>query len=252
MHPSVHTTPVASICAFADIHRRLQPDFTEKVDDPIATALRQAQAELRQVVATNKARKARLISIARDRLGYQEYLDLRDSIDKNISSLFTKLQKKDMPKLSKKKRKVDGSESGGAGNGVNGTGNGALLSNLAPSPAAVGFNQDDDQHLLVNDQLKHLVETRRQWVDTIGSVFEQKERENPGRIWGLPKESVYQGIEKDVQRLLVDPGPLMVVRDEDILRNGIGAGGVIPGKAKVKGKERASTHSLGGDEMDLS
>ncbi|KAG6849381.1 hypothetical protein H0H93_008935 [Arthromyces matolae] len=35
------------------------PEFSEKVDDPIATALRQAQQELRKVVATNKARKAR-------------------------------------------------------------------------------------------------------------------------------------------------------------------------------------------------
>jgi transcriptional adapter 3 len=77
----------------------LQPDFT------IATALREAQRELRKAVATNKARKARLVDIARDRLGYQEYLELRDSIDKNITNLYTKLQKKDTPKLSKKKKK---------------------------------------------------------------------------------------------------------------------------------------------------
>jgi len=40
-----------------------QPDYSEKVDDPIATALRQAQRELRTVVATNKARKERLAAI---------------------------------------------------------------------------------------------------------------------------------------------------------------------------------------------
>ncbi len=234
----------------------LQPDFTEKVDDPIATALRQAQAELRQVVAMNKARKARLISIARDQLGYQEYLECRDSIDKNITTMFTKLQKKDIPKLTKKKKKLEGSESGNAGNGggTNCVGNsaGSMMGNLAPCPAAIGFNQDDDQYLLVNDQLKHLVETRRQWVDTVGSVFEQKEKENPGRIWGLPKESVYKGIEEEVQRLLVNPGPLLIIRDEDILKNGLGTSGVAPGKTKVKGKERVGALSLGGDEVDLS
>ncbi|KAF9453713.1 hypothetical protein P691DRAFT_813069 [Macrolepiota fuliginosa MF-IS2] len=233
----------------------IPPDFTEKVDDPIATALRQAQAELRQIVATNKARKARLISIARDRLGYQEYIELRDSIDKNIASLYSKLQKKDTPKLNKKKKKVgDGSDSGSAtgamANGVNNGISGGMLATLAPSPAAIGFNLDDDQNLLLNDQLKHLVETRRQWVDAVGSVFEQKEQESPGRIWGLPKENVYKGIEDEVKRLLVDPGPMSVVRDEDIMRNGVGHGGVVPGKAKVKGKERAGTHGLG-DEMDL-
>ncbi|KAF8188949.1 histone acetyltransferases subunit 3-domain-containing protein, partial [Pholiota molesta] len=76
------------------------PDFTEKLDDPIATALREAQRELRKVVATNKARKPRLVDIARDRLGYQDYLELRDSIDKKITNLYTKLQKKDTPKLT--------------------------------------------------------------------------------------------------------------------------------------------------------
>jgi transcriptional adapter 3 len=238
------------------------------VDDPIATALRHAQTELRRIVATNKARKARLISIAKDRLGYEEYLECRKSIDRNINVLFTKLQKKDMPKYTKKKKKVDGNggEPCNTINGTTGTGTGGgtttLLSNLAPSPAALGFIQDDDQRIHLNDQLKHLMETRRDWVDDIGSIFEQKEREQPGRIYGLPKESIYKGIDEEIQKLLVDPGPAVVVQDEDILRNGRGgnggisgtSGGVIPGKAKVKGKERAGTHSLGGDEvmMDLT
>ncbi len=228
------------------------------MDDPIATALRHAQAELRQVVAANKARKTQLISIARDRLGYQEYLELRDSIDKNITTLFSKLQKKDNPKLNKKKKKIsDGSDSGSAGGGgvgasVNGAnGIGGSFSTLAPCPAMMGFNQDENQSLLLNDQLKHLMETRKQWVGQVGAVFEEKERECPGRIWGLPKESIYKSLEEDVQRLLIDPGPMDVVRDEDILRSGIGGNGVVPGKAKVKGKERTGTHSLG-DEMDLS
>ncbi|KAJ3509199.1 hypothetical protein NLJ89_g5350 [Agrocybe chaxingu] len=82
------------------------PDFTEKVDDPIASALREAQRELRRVVAVNKARKARLVPVAKDRLGYQEYLELRDAIDKNITTLYAKLQKKDVPKLSKKKKEL--------------------------------------------------------------------------------------------------------------------------------------------------
>ena len=73
------------------------------MDDPIATALREAQRELRKVAATNKARKARLVSIACDRLGYQEYLEVRDSIDRNITTLYHKLQRKDVPKVSKKK-----------------------------------------------------------------------------------------------------------------------------------------------------
>jgi transcriptional adapter 3 len=164
------------------------------VDDPIATALRQAQRELRTVVATNKARKDRLAAIARDRLGFQEYLDLRESIDKNISSTYSKLQKKDAPKLAKKKKK-----------GLDSNGNMTINGGTnhvppAPHPAALGMSIDDDFGCLVSDQLRQLVDTRRQWVDTVGGVFEEKQQENPGRIWGLPKESIYIGIEDDVRR----------------------------------------------------
>ncbi|KAG5641148.1 hypothetical protein DXG03_005887 [Asterophora parasitica] len=168
------------------------PDYSEKVDDPIATALRHAQRELRTVVATNKARKERLVAIARDRLGYQEYLELRDSIDKNITTLYTKLQRKDVPKIAKKK-KSHKSDPGDA-NGV--------VAQPGPCPAALGLNTDDDMRLHINDQLKQLVETRRQWVDTVGAVFEEKQREQPGRIWGFPQESVYQGVDEEVRGIL--------------------------------------------------
>ncbi|KAI0042838.1 hypothetical protein FA95DRAFT_1563903 [Auriscalpium vulgare] len=201
------------------------PDFSDPVDDPIATALRAAQRELRTVVAANKARKSRLAAIARDRLGYQEYLELRESIDKNILALYTKLQKKDGPKASKKKKK-------GAGV-VNGTEvNGSGPPPLGTWPASLGLGPDDDNLLRVPDQLRQLVETRRQWVDAVGSVFEEKEREAPGRIWGLPHTSVYEGIEGDVEALLERMG------DANIAEGRVPVGG--------KGKGRAR-----GDAMDL-
>ncbi|KAJ8508168.1 hypothetical protein ONZ45_g9528 [Pleurotus djamor] len=181
------------------------PDYTEKLDDPIATALRHAQRELRSVLATNKKRRERLVAVARDRLAYQEYLDLRDSIDKNINTLFSKLQKKDGPKLGRKK-KVKGGDSapppvasksnGNPGNPLGG------ISALPPCPAALGLGPDDENKLVVPEQLKQLVETRRQWVDQVGAIFEEKEREEPGRIWGVPKESLFKGIDEEVQAML--------------------------------------------------
>lgn len=143
-------------------------------------------------------RRARLAEIARDRLAYQEYLDLRDALDKNITNLYTKLQKKDGPKSHKKKKKPPES-------------NGTVLPNgtalPAPSPAALGLIQDEECHLTIPDQLKELVETRRQWVEQVGSIFEQKERDSPGRIYGLPKASVYEGIDDEVNRELERLGP---------------------------------------------
>ncbi|KAJ6606157.1 histone acetyltransferases subunit 3-domain-containing protein [Mycena vulgaris] len=201
-------------------------DYSEKVDDPIATALRHAQRELRTVVATNKARKARLAGIARDRLGYQEYLELRDSIDRNIASTFTKLQKKDGPKVSKKKKKLG--DASAAGTPVPGEANGAAVPPPPPPcPAALGLGPDDDNRLVVTDQLRQLVDTRRQWVDTVGGVFEQKERERPGSMWGFPATSVYAGVDEEVHATLLTQPDLDVER-----RN------------KGKGKER-------GDAMDV-
>ncbi|KAJ7215306.1 histone acetyltransferases subunit 3-domain-containing protein [Mycena haematopus] len=209
------------------------PDYSEKVDDPIATALRHAQRELRTVVATNKARKARLVAIARDRLGYQEYLELRDSIDRNISNAYTKLQKKNEPKLAKKKKKVGG-EGGGAsaagtpapGEGANA--NGAVPPPPPPCPAALGLGPDDDNMLVVTEQLNQLVETRRQWVDNVGGVFDQKQREVPGSMWGLPESSVYEGVDEEVRAMLL--GQLDLDAE--------------PRANKGKGKER-------GDAMDV-
>lgn len=141
----------------------------------------------------NKARRERLASIAKDRLGYQEYLELRDSLDKSIISLYSKLQKKDAPKIHKKKKK--GPEVNG---NVNGSGTPVELPK--PPPSALGLGPDDDLYLAVPDQLKQLVETRRNWVTLVGGVFDEKERTWPGRIWGLPQRSAYEGLEEVVKR----------------------------------------------------
>ncbi|KAF9239131.1 histone acetyltransferases subunit 3-domain-containing protein [Melanogaster broomeanus] len=200
------------------------PDYSARVDDPIATALRQAQREFRTVSAMNKARRERLASISKDRLGYQEYLDLRDSLDKSIASLYSKLQKKDAPKLGKKRKK---------GPEVNGNANGSGISVELPKPppAAIGLGPDDDLRLVVPEQLKQLVETRQQWVATVGGIFEEKERECPGRIWGLPKTSIYEGLEEAVKHDL----------ETSLQPNSISGG------------QRTTTHqnTTQGDEMDV-
>lgn len=122
-------------------------------------------------------------------------MDLRESIDKNIMSTFSKLQKKDMPKSSKKKKKVE----------VAGQANGKDASTPAvplPHPASLGLGPDEENTLVVSAALGQLVETRRQWVDSVGGVFDRKEREIPGRIWNIPTKSVYEGLEEDVRREL--------------------------------------------------
>ena len=227
-------TLVLSLC--------LQPDYSNPVDDPIATALRHAQRELRTVLATNKIRRNRLAAIARDRLGYQEYVDLRDTIDKNIWSLYTRLQKKDNPKSKSKKKRV--SEPNGVSNGPPLTG----ISALPPCPASLGLTQDEESRLTVPEQLKRLVDTREQWVETIGGVFEEKEREQPGRIWGYPKTSVYADMEEDVQREMAHLGtaPLQPRSQHNEARASVNGDARTGSGGSGKGKQRAS-----GDYMDI-
>jgi len=170
-----------------------QPDYSEAVDDPIASALRQSQEELRRVLATNKARKQRLVEIARDRLAHQEYMEARDSLDKNITTVYTKLQKKDAPKTIKKKKKGVVSANDHAGSEP------PQPPVPIPCPAALGLGPDGDNKLVVPDTLQDLVRTRKQWVQAVGGVFDNKQKENPGRIWGLHPKSVFEGIDEEVR-----------------------------------------------------
>lgn len=135
-----------------------QPDYSEAVDDPIATALRHAQRELRTVLATNKVRRARLAAIAEDRLAYQEYVDGRDAIDKNIQTLYGKLQKKDGPKVSKKKK-----QKGDPPPGMNGNSGLTGMAALPPCPAALGLSPDEHSQLHVPEQLFERGPGARTW-----------------------------------------------------------------------------------------
>jgi transcriptional adapter 3 len=202
------------------------------VDDPIATALRQAQHELREVVATNKARKARLLAIAKDRLGYQEYVEAREALDKNILALYTKLQKKDGPKVSKKKKTKN--ETNGTAPAPSGT------PPIGAWPSAAGLGPDDENTLRVPEALVQLVATRRQWVDSVGDVFDAMEREQPGRIYGLPERSVYEGLEADVATLLDRTGE----GDDAGAGAGTGMNTGRPSAGADKGKGRAATEAM--------
>lgn len=105
------------------------------------------------------------------------------------------MQKKDGPKVGKKKKKGD---MNGAVNGVNG---GGVVPPL-PHPASTGLGPDEEGKLYVPESLKALVETRRRWVDVLGGAFDEKQAEIPGRIWGVPKSSVFEGVDEEVREQL--------------------------------------------------
>ena len=58
-------------------------------------------------------------------------------------------------------------------------------------------------------------------MDTVGKVFEKKQEESPGRIWGVPKTSIYEGVEEEVQAALGNM-PMGTTRTSNIKGKGEG------------------------------
>lgn len=112
----------------------------------------------------------------------------------------------------------------------------------------MGLNPDDENHLLVDEQLKKYVETRRKWVEEVGSVFDELQEQKPGRIWGFPTESVYQGVDEEVGETLRETMSTGTPRPSRFLNNGGGGSSSRMNGVHIdeKGKGRASD-----DAMDI-
>ena len=67
--------------------------------------------------------------------------------------------------------------------GTEGSGNGGGTEANLPLPAALGLGPDEENRLVVNEQLKQLVETRRQWVNTVGKIFDEKQKVCCLKMW---------------------------------------------------------------------
>jgi len=168
-----------------------EPDFSAS-EDQILAELRRCQRALREQMNLNKARRQRVHEIAQDRLAYQEFVETRELLDRQISSIYSRLQKRDTVKsASSKKRKKPGSA--------------ALAEEKEKekphSPAALGLGPDPGGKLVVSEQLKQAVDLRRAWVEKVGSSLNKIQQECPGRLWGLPPKSIYEGLEEDVKKL---------------------------------------------------
>lgn len=156
----------------------LQPNFANPLDDDITSTLRRCQSVLRHQRSVNVARKDRLLSIARDRLAYQDYLNTLDGIEKGIIAGYTKMLKAYAPKKKKDKDK----DKNGNGAGTDDT-KGLPPITLDPS-----------------DAVMDKVGLREKWVAVFGSAMQDWEDRQPGRLMGLPSTSIYEGLEGEGER----------------------------------------------------
>lgn len=145
-----------------------EPDFDGHHDDDISVRLRLLQSELKKVMITNGARKARLLDIARERLAYQEYSTIHEDLDGQVQQAYLK-----RTRTLGKSKKGHGHQGGGAARPrPSGAGNlGAGQAGGAP-----GLARQRD----IGDSARMLMDRRKRWEDCIGPVFE-------GMKQGVPK-----------------------------------------------------------------
>lgn len=125
-------------------------DYDGHFDDEVSARLRLLQARLKEQMLINGARKARLTDLVRERMAHQEYQTILEDLDSQVQAAYLK-RTRTMGKSKKTKRP------GGAGGGSHFVGG-------AAGTARPG----------IGDLTKTLMERRRRWIDTIGSVFDDE------------------------------------------------------------------------------
>jgi transcriptional adapter 3 len=158
-------------------------DWSQRQDDEISASLRACQRQLRDQMEINEARKARLAEVVRDRMAYQEYEGLRDSVEKEIEAGWAKLQRAVKRKAAKAKERGSNTVAAGTPSAATPT------SAAAPANGVVTRGAEKEQQRVpVSDSIVSALEKRRRFVDSLAPLFDDAE---PGRFRGFPTESIY-------------------------------------------------------------
>jgi transcriptional adapter 3 len=131
-----------------DGNNNYEAEYDGHFDDEVAARMRLLQERLREQMLVNGARKARLAEVVKERMAHQEYQTILEDLDSQVQGAYLK-RTRTMGKSKKNKRP------GGAGGGSHFVGG-------AAGTARPG----------IGDLTKTLMERRRRWIDTIGSVFD--------------------------------------------------------------------------------
>ncbi|KNE61161.1 hypothetical protein AMAG_06911 [Allomyces macrogynus ATCC 38327] len=160
-------------------------------DDPVAESLRSIQSLLRDQLAINTARRARLAHMARMRLAYQEYLALLDDIDKQLEKAFI-ARYCAKPAAKKSKKRASAAAAAAIADGTAGVKNHEKRTGRADSepPPPQGPTTEP-----FPDQIGVLMQKRRDLIAHAGAVFAGHDEE----AWQIPRSSIYDGIPGNVK-----------------------------------------------------
>ncbi|PVH14192.1 uncharacterized protein CXQ87_002319 [Candidozyma duobushaemuli] len=123
-----------------------------KEDDEVSAEIRVLQEELKGAVVRNRQRKKVLVPVLEEQLAYQEYCTILEDLDNQVNTAYTKRLKA----KSRKKKTPEGTV------------------NVAQQQAA-------------NSGLRALMEKRRRWIESIGSLFKP-----PQLMKRVPTESIFK------------------------------------------------------------
>lgn len=138
----------------------------------------------------NNMRKKRLLEITKVRIAYHEYEAIKEGIENNISLAFSRIGKSGAIKTPKKNKKTKDRI---ASSLVVDPGNGGP----AGIPGLGIFAMDGTVE--VPDDIKEVLHSLEMWKEHVGKAFEEKQKERPGLVWGLPPTSIYEGLDKDIE-----------------------------------------------------
>ncbi|KAM0477882.1 hypothetical protein ACHAPX_005649 [Trichoderma viride] len=145
----------------------IETEYDGHFDDEVAGRLRLLQARLKDQMLVNGARKARLMDVIRERMAHQEYQTILEDLDSQVNAAYLK-RTRTMGKSKKSKRP------GGAGGGSHFVGGAAGMARPG-----------------IGDLTKTLMERRRRWIDTIGSVFDGENLNKVPRVED-PDSSIFK------------------------------------------------------------
>ncbi|KAK3300150.1 histone acetyltransferase subunit 3-like protein [Chaetomium fimeti] len=127
-------------------------EYDGHYDDEVAARMRLLQARLREQVLVNGARKTRLTDLVKERMAFQEYQTILEDLDSQVQAAYLK-RTRTMGKKPKKAR----------------PGQSAAAAAAAAASAAAGMARPG-----IGDLTRTLMERRRRWIESIGTVFDDE------------------------------------------------------------------------------
>jgi transcriptional adapter 3 len=133
-------------------------EYDGHYDDEVAARLRLLQSRLREQALLNGARKARLTELVKERMAFQEYQTILEDLDSQVQAAYLKRTRT----MGKKPKKARPGQSAAAAAAAATAGGGGAAGGVAVARPGIG------------DLTRTLMERRRRWIESIGTVFDDE------------------------------------------------------------------------------